>query len=144
VKLVVLDTNVLISALLSQKGAPIQLLRAWRSREFNVAVSEAILDEYKRVIAYGHLKGKLQFAGRPVETIISEFQEFGILIEPSGEWPIVPGDPDDAMILACAVAGRADFIVSGDRHLLDLGQYQGVRIFTPAAFLLHLRYGESF
>ena len=66
------------------------------------------------------------------------YAALAFVIEPSEIEPVILADPDDDAVLACAVASRSDTIVSGDRHLLDIGQYRSVRIVTAAGLLTEI------
>ena len=137
----VFDTNVFVSAFLSRNPtSPTQeLIRRWQADEFTLLVSDALLEE---------LVETLLKHGIAPETII----EFLALLGRLAEWidvpaeavkPVVLGDPDDDMILACAVAGRADYLISYDPHFDPLrGKYQGIQITRALPFLRVVR-GDS-
>lgn len=127
---IVLDTNVFVSGVFFT-GPPYLILKAWRDGRIQLVISADILDEYYRV-------GKVladRFPGVDLDPIIglltvqAEFITAPPLPEP------VCDDPDDDKFLACAVASDADFIVSGDRHLLKISVYHGTEIVRPRNFL---------
>ncbi|NLS76220.1 MAG: putative toxin-antitoxin system toxin component, PIN family [Chloroflexi bacterium] len=138
---VVLDANVLVSALISPRGATAQLLQVWEEGRLPLLISEAILRELDRVLHYP----KLQERYRLPEGRIARFLQFlrtqGVLVEPIKRLSVIERDPTDDRYLECAVAGEAQIIVSGDKHLLELGTYQGIQILSPAGFLAFLRLG---
>ena len=131
---IVLDTNIYISNLISDKGNPAKIVRWWLEGEFDVLVSQPIIDEILRVTGYERIQKKyarvrenrLEFAA-----LISEQAEW---IEPREILNIVVDESDNRYI-ECAVAGNAQYIVTGDDHLLAIGEYQGIAILTPAAFV---------
>src|SRR5665213_3540347 len=128
---VVLDTNILFSALISPHGAPDAIYRAWRSGHFAIVTSHAQLAEIRRASRYPKLQAVLQPA--KVGTMIKNLQRAVVLERLSIE--IEAADPNDAFLLAMAVAGNADYLVTGDRHagLLQMGHIERTRIVTPAA-----------
>jgi len=130
----VLDTNVVVSALLFS-GKLTRLYALWKKEAFTIAASREIIEEYVRVLAYP----KFKLTEREIEALINE--ELLPYIEPVTVNEDVKGvceDPDDEKFLACAVAGKADFIVSGDAHLLNLKKYEGCAILTAEEFLKKL------
>lgn len=129
---VVLDTNILFSALISPHGVPDMIYRAWRAARFEVVTSRMQLDEIRRASRYPKLQAVLQPAR--VGTMINNLQRAVVLeqlvIEAESD------DPDDAYLLAMALAGDADYLVTGDRRagLLQRGHIGRARIVTPALF----------
>ncbi len=129
---VVLDTNVLLSALISPHGPPDAIYRAWRAARFEVVTSVAQLDELRRASRYPKFKAVLQ--PHRVGAMVNNLQRAVVLERlPSG---IEADDPLDAFLLAMAVASDADYLVSGDHRagLLQRGHIGRTRILTPAAF----------
>ncbi len=129
---VVLDTNVLFSALISPHGAPDAIYRAWRSARFELVTSQMQLDEIRRASRYPKFQTVLQPA--QVGTMVNNLQRAVILEHLTNE--VEADDPDDAFLLAMALAGDADYLVTGDRRagLLQRGHIQRTRIVTPAVF----------
>ena len=128
----VFDTNVLISALLSEDGPPAQLLASWLERAFTLASAEGQLDEVRRVSRYPKLKGRLK--PYAVGGLVNRIREKALMVEPVAL--DVSADPDDNLILGIAVAAEADILVTGDKsHLLVLKAVEGVSILTARAFL---------
>ncbi len=136
---VVLDTNVIVSAILSPTGAPARLVGFWQTQVFGLVVSEDLLQEYLRALSYPHVAVRHGMNATEASQIVEDFRQFSDNVNPDAMPRVVLEDPDDDKVLACAVAGGADFLVSGDTHLLRLEEYQGVRILTPAAFLMLLQ-----
>jgi putative PIN family toxin of toxin-antitoxin system len=129
---VVLDSNILFSALISPHGAPDAIYRAWRSTRFEVVTSQVQLDEIRRASRYPKLQGVLQPS--KVGAMINNLQRALVLEHLSVE--IEADDPDDSFLLAMALAGNADYLVTGDRRagLLQRGHIGRTRIITPALF----------
>ncbi|KPC56332.1 MULTISPECIES: putative toxin-antitoxin system toxin component, PIN family [Pseudomonas syringae group] len=132
---VILDTNVLLGALISPLGAPDAIYRAWRAKRFDLVTSTAQLDELRRVSRYPKLKAILP--AHRVGTVVNSMQRAIVLdtLLPLAEG-IEAEDPDDTFLLAMAVTGEADYLVTGDRRagLLQRGSIGRTRIVTPATF----------
>ena len=123
-----LDTNIIISGLLSSKGAPGKLVRAWLSGRFELVTSEEQLDELRRVLDYEHLKRLIKPA--QARDFVENVDALAIMAVDLPVLDVSP-DPDDNVILATAVAGDAEAVVSGDkRDVLALGEVEGVSIIT--------------
>ncbi|MEY2343250.1 putative toxin-antitoxin system toxin component, PIN family [Acidithiobacillus sp. IBUN Pt1247-S3] len=132
---VILDTNVLLGALISPYGSPDMIYRAWRAARFDLVTSAAQLDELRRVSRYPKLKAILP--AHRVGTMVNNMQRAVVLDAlprlPEGVEAI---DPNDTFLLAMAVASEADYLVTGDRRagLLQRGSIGHARIVTPATF----------
>jgi uncharacterized protein len=129
---VVLDSNILFSALISPHGAPDTIYRAWRAARFELVTSRLQLDEIRRASRYPKLQAILQ--PTKVGTMINNLQRAVVLERLSIE--AEADDPDDAYLLAMAVESEADYLVTGDRRagLLQRGHIGRTRIVTPAQF----------
>jgi putative PIN family toxin of toxin-antitoxin system len=137
---IAIDTNVIVSGILSRKGAPAQLLIAWRERRFLLLTSSAIIAEVRMVLQYPHIRKKYPLSDDDVEHVIILLEHDALLV--TGEAEVtgsIPDDPRDEMILACALDGKADVIVSGDHHLIDLESFRDIPIMTARQFLDQLR-----
>ena len=131
---VVFDTNVVASASF-WRGAPFDCLAAWAQGRCRAAVSSALLAEYHETVE----ELRLDYPNRKCVEWVAALTEAADLFFPVERATGATPDPDDEMILECALAAEADFIVSGDkRHLLALRQYQGIPIVSPAEFLRRL------
>ena len=135
---VVLDTNVIVSASISLIGAPAHILAALTRGEYRLLVSEAILAEYEKVLKYRHISLRHGHSTREVSAIINGLRASGTMVQTKQPISAVTEDPDDNKFLECAVAGEADYIVSGDAHLLALRQYEGTQILSSTVFLAFL------
>lgn len=129
----VLDTNIVVSALL-WKGAPRRLLRAVVVARFELFTSDPLLAELADVLSRKKLKKHIAGLG------VSSTELFGVyarqveIVQPTGLPRIAP-DPDDDVVIGTALAAKANFVVTGDRTLLSVGEYEGVRIVSVSEAL---------
>jgi uncharacterized protein len=126
----VLDTNVLVSAFTRPTGRVVQLWQAARERRYRLLVSSAIIREVAHV-----LRDDFRWDERRIVQHAKLLTRAGELIFPHVALDVIRNDPDDNRILECAVEGKADVIVSGDRHLRDLKSHQGIPVVRPIDFL---------
>lgn len=115
-------------------GIPARILAAWRAGQFEIVVSPALLAEYEEILSRARIRRRHGMTYAEVRAEVGAIAQVAQLVEPESMPSMIPADPDDDQMLATAVAGVADYIVSGDRHLLELREYEGVRILSPAAF----------
>lgn len=137
----VLDTNVGVSAVI-WGGAPLELLRAATSGEIELYASPALLLELREVLGRPHLASRLAPQRSSVEQAIRHYGELAISVSPLSTPRAVPGDADDDHVIAAALAARADPLVSGDRHLLSMGSYQGLAIVSVAEAVRRIGVGS--
>ena len=128
---VVLDTNVLVSAVLVATSPPARILQAWRAGVFQLVVSGDLLLELRDVLNRPRIAERSGWSAEDVATLIGALMASAAFVEP-GDVLHVVSDDDDNRVLEAALAGEADYIVSGDRALLSLGRYEGIEIVTPA------------
>lgn len=126
---VVADTNVLISALVFG-GLPGVFLNRALLRSFDLVTSAIMLDELDE-----KLRAKFEIGSVQAIAIRSRLEESSILVAPEISLSVIRDDPDDDRVLECAVSGSANFIVSGDRHLLAIREYNGIEIVRVREFL---------
>ncbi len=127
---VVLDTNVLISAIVFG-GKPRKILEAVYRGELKLFLSEYILDELKAVLE----RPKFDFPSEVIQTILAELHAIGTFVTPSERILEIQEDSDDNRIIECAVEVSANYIISGDTHLLNLKKYRSASVVSPAEFL---------
>lgn len=132
---VVLDTNLFISGLINPLGPPAQLLNAWRRYAYILITSREILEEIERVLTYSHIVKKYHLSREVIESNISLIKQEAIVLFDTIKLNVIKSDPDDNKVLACALEAKAQYIISGDDHLLNLGQYQDIKIITAREFL---------
>ncbi len=128
---VVLDTNVLISALAFPGSKPDQILSRIRRGEIDLFISSFILSELDRV-----LREKFRLTKKEAQDRVNAVSSIAHLVEPTERIQVVTAKDDDNRILECAIEAQADFLVTGDKeHLLPLGSLRDTRIISPSEFV---------
>ena len=131
--IVVFDTNIVASATY-WRGNPARCLEAWAQRRFDLAVSHPILAEYEEVVA----RLALRYPSKPAVDWLAAIRQAGHLHFPA-PLSASTADPDDEMFVECAVAAKADYLVTGDKgHLLVLKEAGGIPIISATDFLRRL------
>jgi putative PIN family toxin of toxin-antitoxin system len=127
---VVIDTNIFVSSFLG--GNPRKIIDLWKNEKITLCLSNAILDEYIDVLRRIGLKNEYE-----LEELLSLFSTgFNILfITKTPKIKIIKSDPDDDKFIECALALKADAVITGDREVLAVKEYMGIRILTPKQFL---------
>jgi putative PIN family toxin of toxin-antitoxin system len=132
---VVLDTNIIVSRFLSPHGFPALILAFWEKGLFELVASEAILAEYGRVLGYPSVQARHQLRHDEIAQVVEDFRTFATVVRVQEPVDVIVDDPSDNRFLEAAVHGVCDYIVSGDPHLLRVGEFRGITILTPAAFV---------
>jgi len=132
---IVLDANVFVSALINPRGKPAQILNYVVENKVRLFTSPSIIEELERVLSYPKLVKRHGLEKRELKKFVSDLLSILSLIEGKKAIEVIAEDPADNNYLSCAVDAKADFIVSGDIHLLNLREYEGIQIITPAQFL---------
>ncbi|AUX10579.1 putative toxin-antitoxin system toxin component, PIN family [Halalkaliarchaeum desulfuricum] len=127
----VLDTNVLISAVIST-GTPHEVVVAGFEDEYRIVVSVATLAEFRETLR--KYPERFHLDEEEVQKEVETIRYFAEFVEPNEEIAAVDDDPDDDKFLEAAVAGNVEYLVSGDRHLLDIDSFRGIDIVTPREF----------
>ena len=139
----VIDTNVLVSGLFAEAGAVAELMELWVEERFELVTSEEILSELYRVFH----KPTIQEHFKPSEDDIIEYiknlREKAVITTDLYRTGRIKKDPTDDKVLACALEAAVDFIVSGDRHLLEIKSYQGIQIVNARTFLKRMKAKRS-
>ena len=133
----VLDTNTVVSGLI-WGGAPGRLIDAAVAGRVQIISSVPLLDELHDVLLRKKFAAQLAEQGVDAADLFEGYAALVQLFVPAAIDPVILADPDDDMVLATAVAGGADAIVSGDAHLLRIGDFRGMPIVTPAAAVSRL------
>lgn len=131
---IVLDTNIVISGLLWH-GAPRQVLNLAHQGELTLFTSTVLLAELTDVLQRDKFLSHLQMAEIQPADIVLGYASLAYIIKPVQLQPVIQEDPDDDAVLACAIACQSQYIVSGDKHLLNLGRYQDIAILTAHQLL---------
>ena len=126
----VLDTNVLISAYVFPGGKPEAVYRLALEGRLQIGTSRTLLAEFGRV-----LDQKFGWDSDRVEAAVAQMTRIAMVVEPSEAVQVITADPADDRVLEAGRACDADVIVSGDRHLLDLGAWSEIEIISPAEFI---------
>jgi uncharacterized protein len=132
----VLDTNTLVSSILSANGAPRRLLNYALTGAYELCSSAVLLAELQNVLSRDKFSSRLHQAGLSPESFILQLHRIAYVVNPVIVPQVIQRDPDDDHVLACAVAATADCIVSGDKDLFSIGpSYEGIPIVTTAQAL---------
>lgn len=136
---VVFDTNIFVSSLLRKNGLPAQAIAAWRAHRLQLVTSPAIVAEFAATLQYPRIRRKYGVTDEEISALIDLLVADAVVvdgtIDVSGS---VPDDPDDEIVLGCAIEGNADLIVTGDQHLLSLGAFRSIPIVTVRNLLERL------
>jgi uncharacterized protein len=137
---IVVDTNLFVSAIISPTGAPARLLDAWRQGIFRLLLSDAQFDEIAGVISRAWLRERYRVTPSDVAGLLVELEQRAERIRPLAiaDLPLHSRDADDDVLLACALSGSADYLITGDEDLLVLDgdeRLGGLRIVRVTEFL---------
>ena len=134
---VVLGTNIFVSSFFG--GNPRRIIDLWKVGKIEICISEEVLEEYLRVLA------RFQLEAEVLDDLIQLFKvgENICFVRGQEKLKVIKEDPYDDKFLECAVSSGASFIISGDHHLLELGEFRGIRIVPPATFLQTYEEGAS-
>ena len=129
---VVVDTNVFISSLLNTEGNPRKVIDLWRFEKITLCLSKEILAEYFAVLGSFGMSEEPE-GGELVQLFQKRYNQVFLTSVPTIS--VISEDPADNKFIECAVAADAKYIISGDRHLLNLKAFKGIRIQPPTEFL---------
>lgn len=140
----VFDTNLFVSSLLRKNGLPAQALAAWRTHRLVLVTSPAIVAEVAATLKYPRIRRKYPVTDEEISELMDLLAADAVVVDGTSDVSgSVPDDPDDEMVLACAVEGEAHLIVTGDQHLLALGDFRGIPVVTVRHLLERLAYDEQ-
>ena len=131
----VLDTNVVVSAFLSPTDTPARILDLLAQQAFVLVVSQSILDEYVRALCYEKVQARHGMSEAEVADVMGGLGATSVLVAPSESHHFVERDAADDMFFECAIAGGADYIVSGDAGVLAVREVRGIVAVSPAVFV---------
>lgn len=129
---VVIDTKVIISAAISPYGHPAKIFEMLLLGEIENFTSEEMLEELIDVLHREEIAEKMSESQR--EFMIHHAEIFSVKLKPTEKMQVISEDPDDDKIVECAVFAGAQYIISGDEHLLKLHEFRGIKMVTPAYF----------
>ena len=131
----VLDANVYVNAAVRPEGPPGQIIVQFlRGGAFEIVMSKAIVEEVVRALSYPKVRKYIR-PGLDPELWFEDIVVLSHLVSGDREFEGATKDPDDDKYIAAAIEGRAPFVVAGDSDLLDLKEYDGIRIVSPRVFL---------
>ncbi len=129
---IVVDTNLIVSAVITPHGKPARILELFRKNMIEIVISEEIVIEIQKVSNYPKIRKRHGWSLEETKWFIKGIKKFCIVVMPGAHNdPIITKDASDDKFLDCAVAGEVDYVVTGDKHLLELGQYSGIPIISP-------------
>ncbi|NKQ37060.1 MAG: putative toxin-antitoxin system toxin component, PIN family [Chloroflexi bacterium] len=125
--------------MLVKKGQPAQVIQAWREQRYLLVTSNVLINEIIHTLGYARIRRKYHITDDDVADLTVLLKKDALVVPGTANvWGTVIEDPDDDHVLACAVDGQADVIVSGDHHLLKLGEYRQIPIVSARDFLQEL------
>jgi len=127
---IVPDTNILVSSTIAN-GNEFQILKLAKDRKIQLIISPQILSEFKGVIS----RAKFGFSKNQISDVLKQILSVCTLISPNITIDVISKDPTDNRILECAKAAKANYIISGDNHLLELKKFEMIIIFSAGDFL---------
>lgn len=132
---VVLDTNIWLSGTF-WKGNPYRIIKLAEQKRIEVFITNAILEEIVDVLSReGKFQKYMEDSGVHTEQLIKIALSISELTSPRERLSVIKEDPDDNRVLECAISCNADYVVSGDRHLLNLKEFRGIKIVKAREFL---------
>jgi len=132
----VLDVNVIVSGFPARRGAAAEVIDRWLTREFRVIVCEHILNGVVRALDNPWFRDR--YARNEADRALFLLRTRAVMISPASGIRGVASDAEDDLVLATAVAGEVDYLVTGDRRFREVGQYGSISIMSPREFVLVL------
>jgi len=131
----VVDTNVLVSGLISEEGPPRRIVDAWLDGRFLLVTSLYQVEELHHVLTYPRIARRVRLEEAELGLLLAALLSQAEVVPGALQLPGLTRDPKDGAVVSCAVEGEADFIVSGDQDLLVLTKYEGIRVIAPREFV---------
>jgi len=135
---VVVDTNIWVSTIIKPQGDYARLLQLI-IRQGELFTAEEILAETRAVVLRPRIKNRYHLSEGTIDRAITAARNLATVLTDLPRLAVITKDPDDDLILACAVKAKAEYLLSYDPHLTELGEYEGIKIITPATFLSILK-----
>ena len=132
---VILDTNVFVSGIFWEGNFCSQIIDKWKNKKFELVSSTDILEEFVETLR----NFKIQMSDEMIEEWRNLIIESSVIINPKIKLNVIKEDPDDNKFLEAGISGNADLIISQDKHLLKLKEYQGIKIVSPEEALLLIK-----
>ena len=130
----VVDTNILIRAIIKPEGTVGPVIKRLRTGEYTLVYSQPLVDELLAKLALRRIREKYQLTDQDTDDILAIIALWGILVDPARKVKVCR-DPKDDMFIEAALAGEAKQVVTGDRDLLILEEFESIRFVTPREFL---------
>jgi putative PIN family toxin of toxin-antitoxin system len=131
----VLDTNILVSAFITPRGAPAKLLQAWREGQFDLVTSLPIFVELQEALYRPTIQIRYHLSLEDIHNFLTLIASATVVVPGTTTVSASIQDPDDLMVLSTAIESQAAYLVTGDKELLRLERFQSIHIITPSAFL---------
>jgi len=131
---VVIDTNVFVSGTIQKKGFPCKVVKAWENDVLILVTSGPLIEDVNKVLHYDKIRVRYALKDEEVKQILLNLMRYSIFVNDLPKLNVIKEDPSDNNVLAAAIGGRADHIISGDSHLLTLKAFKEIEIMTPKVF----------
>ncbi len=131
---ITVDTNILVSATF-WTGASDRILEKAEKKEIEIVLSQEIMKEYIKVLNYKEIQDKIKDKNLEMNRTVEKITAISKFVEPKEKLQVVKDDPSDDKFIECAKTGNVNYIVSNDKHLLKLKEFEGIKIITPEEFL---------
>ena len=133
---IVLDTNILVSAFTSKLGHSAKIIDLISMlEEIQLVSSEPILGEFKNILSRDEVKARFNYSTHDIEAFASSIRDASTIVKLKSNFKVIKEDREDDVVLNTAYSGRAGYIVSGDRHLIPLREFKGIKIVTVSEML---------
>ncbi len=144
---VTVDVNIFVSGTIVKRGNPFLLLEAWRKRLFTLVISQAVISELTTVLHRPQIQKTYQISPDEITDLLEAMERTSTVCVPQKVLPVTVRDPKDEIILATALGGKTNYLVTGDKDLLVLKnspKLEQVKIMTVDEFLKFLEAGNRF
>ncbi len=132
---IVLDANLFASALIKPDSNPGKILDLVQQNQVELILSPSVIKEIKRILLYPKIRKYHRKTAEEINAYFDDILMFAWIVEANEAVEVIKDDPTDNKYLACASEGEADYIVSGDHHLLNIENYKGIEIIKAKTFL---------